>query len=89
MEFQKRWTDAYREVNLQKSGETCCVDDLTAGPDELLDVRIDYIFIAPGDSQAYQLAGVKRVLHQPSRLEDGWLWTSDHVGLLADIKIQR
>ena len=89
MDFQKRWTDAYREANPGKSGETCCVDELTAGPDELLDVRIDYIFIAPIDSQTYQLAGVKRVLHQPSRLDGGWLWASDHVGLLADIKLKR
>ncbi|MGC8780726.1 MAG: endonuclease/exonuclease/phosphatase family protein [Anaerolineae bacterium] len=79
----QQWTDTYRAVHPTERGETCCIDDLTAGPDEPLEKRIDYLFLAPGTGAPLRVIGSQRVLDRPFRTAAGWLWASDHVGLLA------
>ena len=41
------WIDTYRAANPADPGWTCCVDDLSAGPGEPLEERIDYLFLVP------------------------------------------
>jgi endonuclease/exonuclease/phosphatase family metal-dependent hydrolase len=79
------WVDAYRLAQPEDAGRTCCIDDLTAGPAEPLEARIDYIFLAPGADPGYTLVRARRVLDEPYPSGGGWLWASDHVGLLVEV----
>jgi endonuclease/exonuclease/phosphatase family metal-dependent hydrolase len=82
------WVDTYRAVHPDDGGFTCCVDDLSRGPDEPLEERIDYVFLVPGTGHAEVVEG-QRVLAQPFRRDEGWLWASDHVGLLTAIAVEQ
>jgi endonuclease/exonuclease/phosphatase family metal-dependent hydrolase len=81
------WVDAYRVVHPGEEGPTCCIGDLTAGPGELLEKRIDYLFLIPGAGPA-EVVSSRRVFEAPFREGDGWLWASDHVGLMAEIDME-
>jgi len=84
-----RWVDTYRVAHPDDAGLTCCVDDLHAGPDEALEKRIDYLFLLPGPGHTVGVAGSRRVLDRPARMPDGgWLWASDHVGLMSELVIK-
>jgi len=90
------WIDTYRAANPADPGWTCCVDDLSAGPGEPLEERIDYLFLVPaqgsiapaGRIPAMEVVASQRVLDQPARSGDGWLWASDHVGLLTTLAVE-
>jgi endonuclease/exonuclease/phosphatase family metal-dependent hydrolase len=82
------WVDAYHAANPNDSGATCCIDDLTAGPAEVLETRIDYLFVVPPAGQGVHVRECHRVLARPFRVADGWQWASDHVGLLAEIELE-
>ncbi|MCL7454367.1 MAG: endonuclease/exonuclease/phosphatase family protein [Anaerolineae bacterium] len=82
-----RWVDTYRRAHPGEEGFTCCVDDLGAGPAELLEKRIDYLFLVPGSGPAKVVAS-QRILDQPLEVEPGWLWASDHAGLLTEISLE-
>ena len=75
------WIDTYRAAHPDNPGATCCIDDLT-DPDQALDKRIDYIFVVPGDSPM-NIVDSRVILNQPAPSGDGWLWASDHAGLLT------
>jgi endonuclease/exonuclease/phosphatase family metal-dependent hydrolase len=79
-----QWLDSYRIAHPAGDGHTCCVDDLSAGPGERLERRIDYIFVA---GRAKVVAS-QRVLDRPFQTEGGWLWASDHIGLLTAISLE-
>ena len=79
------WVDTYRSAQPLDPGHTCCVDDLTAGPSEPLEKRIDYIFLLP--SGQADVVSSQRLLAQPTWTEDGWLWASDHAGVLSEIAL--
>ena len=81
------WIDAYRAARPDDPGFTCCAGDLAAGPDESLEKRIDYVFLAPG--QGLHLIGAQRVLDQPFAVDGGWQWASDHAGLLVLVEMGR
>jgi endonuclease/exonuclease/phosphatase family metal-dependent hydrolase len=81
-----QWTDTRLAASPDDDGFTCCVDDLNAESAESLDERIDYLFLVPGNGA--RVVASQRVLAQPLRLEYGWQWGSDHVGLLAAIEVQ-
>ena len=85
----RAWVDAYRVANPDDPGLTCCADDLTRGPDEPLEKRIDYIFLVPASGWGAEVLAARRVLERPMPTRDGWLWASDHVGLLATIRLGR
>jgi endonuclease/exonuclease/phosphatase family metal-dependent hydrolase len=82
-----RWVDTYRLANPGEDGFTCCVDDLTASPDELLDKRIDYLFLVPGVRRA-EVVRSQPILVQPTALGSGWLRASDHAGLFTEISLE-
>lgn len=93
------WIDTYRQAHPDEPGYTCCVDDLApgpglagAGPGQPLTKRIDFIFFVPGEGQAggagsRRVVSSRRVLDAPFRTADGWLWPSDHVGVLSEIEL--
>lgn len=89
MGLTRLWVDTYHDANLIDDGFTCCIDDLAHGPDEALEKRIDYIFLATGEGHYARVVDSKRVLHQPFRYGDGWLWASDHIGLLTTIELDQ
>jgi endonuclease/exonuclease/phosphatase family metal-dependent hydrolase len=81
-----RWVDTYRLAHPGEDGFTCCVDDLTAGPDQLLDKRIDYLFLIHGGGGA-EVVSSQPILDRPSAVGSGWLRASDHAGLLTEISL--
>ncbi|HEX9092074.1 MAG TPA: endonuclease/exonuclease/phosphatase family protein [Anaerolineales bacterium] len=82
-ELARRWSDTYRMRHPTEAGLTCCIDNLTRGPDEPLEKRIDYIFMLPGSGK---LVDSKRVFDQPFPVPGGWQWASDHTGLMVEIE---
>ncbi len=78
------WVDAYRAAHPDEDGCTCCADSLTAGPDEPLEQRIDYVFLWPGPGAA-RVASTRVVFDRPAATDGGWLWASDHLGLLVEL----
>jgi endonuclease/exonuclease/phosphatase family metal-dependent hydrolase len=78
------WVDTYRTVHPNDVGFTSSVDDLHAGPEETLERRIDYIFASPG----LELLDAQRIFDHPFQTDSGWLWASDHTGLLIVIGIK-
>ncbi len=81
------WVDTYRVANLVEDGLTCCVDNLSFGPEEPLEERIDYVFLVPDEERVARVASSRRVLDTPFESAGGWLWASDHVGLLTAIRV--
>jgi endonuclease/exonuclease/phosphatase family metal-dependent hydrolase len=79
----REWIDAYAAAHPGEPGLTCCIDDLRAPPSEPLEERIDYVFFLPGND--LRVVYAQRVFDRPFPFADGWLWASDHVGLLAVI----
>jgi len=78
-----QWIDPFDNRNPKTESYTCCVDNLlqkTADPDE----RIDYFFLLPGDSPMSVVA-TERVFDQSFKVPGGWLWASDHLGLMVDL----
>ena len=79
------WIDTYRTVHPTDPGHTCCVDDLHRS-DEVLEKRIDYIFYVPGAATG-QVVSSQRVLDCAVSTGEGWLWASDHAGLLTTLSL--
>jgi endonuclease/exonuclease/phosphatase family metal-dependent hydrolase len=77
------WIDTYRAAHPGDPGLTCCSGDLV-DPDQALDKRIDYIFLVPGDG-SLQVTGSRVVFDRALPSGDGWLWPSDHAGLLTTL----
>jgi endonuclease/exonuclease/phosphatase family metal-dependent hydrolase len=80
--FQDRWQDACGEFHPDVAGFTCCTDDLT-DESEPHDLWIDYLFFV-GQSGINEISG-QRVFAQPFETETGWLWASDHIGVMATL----
>jgi len=80
------WTDTYRAAQPDERGTTCCIQDLTLA-DRTLSKRIDYLYLASG-AEEIQIVDSRRILDQPIRLSAGWLWASDHVGVLTTLSLQ-
>jgi endonuclease/exonuclease/phosphatase family metal-dependent hydrolase len=83
--LRSQWFDA-GESTAADDSLTCCIGDLTAGPGEILEERIDYLLLVPG--QGSTIREYERVLDKPFATEYGWQWASDHVGLLVTIDIE-
>lgn len=84
------WKDAYRSLHPHGPGFTCCVSDLTAGPaSDPLHSRIDYVFLEAENEEALHVVDARVVLDKPFWLGDGWLWASDHAGLLISLEMAR
>jgi endonuclease/exonuclease/phosphatase family metal-dependent hydrolase len=86
VDLSSSWIDAYRAIHPGDPGLTCCVDNLTTGPGEPLEERIDYIFVVAKGELGGQIVGAWHVFDQPFPLGSGWQWASDHTGLLVELK---
>jgi endonuclease/exonuclease/phosphatase family metal-dependent hydrolase len=84
-----QWIDTFRAATPEADGSTCCIDDLTMGRDERPAVRIDYVFLVPRPDGGVTVLSAQRVFDQPFAVPGGWLWASDHVGLLVTIEVER
>lgn len=80
--LRSEWLDAWQKVHLDEEGRTCCVESLTAGPEETMEKRIDYLFLVEREV-GLRVAEAELAFHRPQWLEGHWLWPSDHVGLFA------
>jgi len=86
LELSTSWVDAYRTLHPGDQGLTCWVDDLTGGPGEQLEERIDYIFMVAADAKDGQIVSASHVFDQPFPVAGGWQWASDHTGLLVELE---
>lgn len=77
--LQSHWVDAFTST----PGSTCCVDNLTLR-DQTASKRIDYLFLSPALADLGRVAG-RLVFDQPYPRDSGWLWASDHFGLMVTI----
>jgi endonuclease/exonuclease/phosphatase family metal-dependent hydrolase len=84
-----RWVDTYRALHRDDEGFTCCIDDLSSGPSEPLEERIDYLFLVWGAEDAARVVSSQKVLDQPFESAGRWQWASDHIGLLTAISVER
>ncbi len=82
-DIRRRAVDTYRMAHPEDGGPTCCVDSVFSPNDESLDERIDYLFLLAPPQHRATVASCDRVLDQPFWVSGGWLWASDHAGLLA------
>jgi endonuclease/exonuclease/phosphatase family metal-dependent hydrolase len=81
------WLDTYRVARPEDRGYTCCIDDLSARTGRTLAKRIDYLFLASG-AEDVRVTDSRRVLDQPAPLDGGWLWASDHVGVVTTLSMR-
>jgi beta-glucosidase len=86
VDLSSSWTDAYRALYQDDPGLTCCIDDLTTGPEEQLEERIDYIFVITSYEKSGQIVSARHVFDQPIPVNGGWQWASDHTGLLVELE---
>ncbi len=50
--------------------------------------RIDYLFFRLGQASSFEIADVQLFLDRPRvQTDGGWLWGSDHIGVLATIRL--
>jgi endonuclease/exonuclease/phosphatase family metal-dependent hydrolase len=88
-DLSRVWIDSYRELNPTDEGLTCCVDNLTGDPHEKLEKRIDYLFFTRHEDNRLNLLDAQVVFNQPILTEDGWLWASDHLGVLVSFYLDK
>jgi endonuclease/exonuclease/phosphatase family metal-dependent hydrolase len=81
------WRDSYRVARPDAQGYTCCVKDLAARSGDRLTKRIDYLYLATGAEDVH-IVGSRRVFDQPFRHNEGWLWVSDHIGVMTTLSMQ-
>jgi endonuclease/exonuclease/phosphatase family metal-dependent hydrolase len=79
------WRDVFKEANPGDEGYTCCIDDLTQ-TEAFPSKRIDYQFLFQHD-HSIEIISSERVFSQAFTEESGYLWASDHLGLMTDFVI--
>ena len=87
--ISEQWVDTFRTANPDDPGFTCCIADLTLGPQEPLEKRIDYLFLVSEAARTNRVVRSQLVLDHPFPVADRWQWASDHVGLLTTLAIER
>jgi endonuclease/exonuclease/phosphatase family metal-dependent hydrolase len=85
--LSSEWLDVYRAANPDDAGLTCCIKNLIGSPRVRLKKRIDYIFLTVHATSGVQVLATRRVFDQPFQVAQDWQWASDHVGLLAVIRL--
>ncbi len=81
------WIDSFRFLHPEEPGYTSSVDDLRAGTEETLEKRIDYIFILPLGENSLNILKAEVVFNRPFQTDDGWLWASDHAGVMIELEM--
>jgi endonuclease/exonuclease/phosphatase family metal-dependent hydrolase len=52
-----------------------------------LERRIDYIFVLPVSENSVNILSAEVVFDHPFQTGDGWLWASDHAGVMVELEI--
>ena len=84
-----KWIDTYRNTNPEERGFICCIDELAVpDADNVLDQRIDYIFLVPLQGHAdVSIMSKQIVLDHPFSCIEAVLWVSDHAAILTQFRI--
>jgi endonuclease/exonuclease/phosphatase family metal-dependent hydrolase len=83
----EEWIDSFRLLHPEEPGYTSSVDDLRAAPGEALEKRIDYIFVRLLGENPVNILKAEVVFDQPFQVGDGWLWASDHAGVMVELEM--
>ncbi len=82
------YRDAWAEKGSGSGYTNDCNDLDLESPDGVANQRIDYLLFQPGLSVKTEVLGVRLFLDRPSPTpEGGWLWASDHFGVLAKFEL--
>jgi endonuclease/exonuclease/phosphatase family metal-dependent hydrolase len=81
--LSSEWIDAISFFDSAENVYTCCIDNLFQQK-AILSKRIDYIFL-PQPPSSDLIVRTQKVFEQSFPNENGWLWVSDHVGLLLKL----
>jgi endonuclease/exonuclease/phosphatase family metal-dependent hydrolase len=77
--------DAALQVDPPADGPTSWFRDIT-NPSDGPRARIDYLFLyADGAEKPFTVRRCFRFLNQPFSTPTGWLWASDHVGVICEL----
>lgn len=85
--LSKDWMDLARGPDGEVS-PTCCIDDLAVASQARLNRRIDYIFAVPTGNRTIASLETRPAFSKPFGQTEGWLWASDHTGLLATVSLK-
>jgi endonuclease/exonuclease/phosphatase family metal-dependent hydrolase len=82
------FTDLWRAAG-DGPGYTNDRDDIELeSPHGATNQRIDYLFFRPGAARDFEIGDARLFLDRPRRTDDGgWLWSSDHVGVIATLAL--
>jgi endonuclease/exonuclease/phosphatase family metal-dependent hydrolase len=92
MLLERGLKDAALLADPPEDGATSWFRDIT-DPADGPQVRIDYLFLfAEGAERRFTVARCTRFLDRPFRVPDstqtGWLWASDHVGVICELVVE-
>ncbi|MBN2549049.1 MAG: hypothetical protein JXB15_07830 [Anaerolineales bacterium] len=83
------WDDPLGRLQPGPDRLTCCIDDRQAAAEDV-EKAIDAILIAGGlpalEAAGWRVATANRVFNQPILTIQGWLWLSDHIGVLLELE---
>jgi hypothetical protein len=49
--------------------------------------RLDYVLVRPASARPVAVVSSRLVLTEPVRRGDGWLWATDHFGVLTELAL--
>ena len=89
MKLKTNWVDAYKVVN-NKNLPTCClhrnnIDLQNPGKHR---ARVDYIFLSRVDPN-WEILNAQLTLNRPVKLDDSYLWVSNHTGIIIDAQLRQ
>jgi endonuclease/exonuclease/phosphatase family metal-dependent hydrolase len=83
--------DVWVGARPEDPGATSGIDDVL-DPSENPRRRIDYLFVLPAGGKSFEIESVRLFLAEPKRVgeasQTGWLWASDHVGLICSLRVE-
>jgi len=89
LEASPPWDDPLSRLNPGQGRLTCCIDERQSraeGPEK----AIDAILVAGGlpglEAAGWRVIAAQRVFDRPFETPAGWLWLSDHLGVLVDLE---
>jgi endonuclease/exonuclease/phosphatase family metal-dependent hydrolase len=85
----RQTVDTYRVAHAEDGGSACCLENPSSGRREHLDKRIDHVFLFVSPGTDVRVLDCDLVLNEPFPSLRGWLWLSDHVGLMATLVIDQ
>lgn len=83
------WDDPLGRGQPGEGRLTCCIDE-RQDPAETPEKAIDAILVVGGwqalEAAGWRVAAAERVFDRPFETLEGWLWVSDHLGVLVELE---